>query len=259
MIAAKHPINDFSVYFDEEKHQYKIDIEKNQEYWLEVPSVTQFINHYSPPFDENKVSAIVARKKGKTQAEILAEWKNKRDYACDMGTRIHANQEKAMKEQTDFLPPQNERERQIMFHGFQAIQDMKAAGFVPLTAEQMIFSMSLKLAGTIDAIFQKSRILWLVDWKTNEKIDRCNEYHNFMFPPAETLEDCAFNHYKLQLNLYERILKTDGYIPKIQTVKKMLIHLRPQSYEIINIDDEPIADKLLLDYMEFDWFHITPF
>ena len=259
MNAAKHPINDFSVYFDEANHKYMVDVEKNPEYWEEIPSVTQFIKHYTPPFDENKVSAIVAKKKGKTQAEILAEWARKRDYACEMGTRIHANQEKTIKGQTDYLPPQNDRERAIMYNGYQAIQDMKAAGFVPLEAEKMVFSMALKLAGTIDAIFVKNRVMWLVDWKTNEKIDRTNEYHNFMLPPAETLDDCAFVHYKLQLNLYERILKTDGYIPKIQTVKKMLVHLKPHEYEIINVDDEPITDKLLLDYLEFDWFHITPF
>ena len=259
MNSAKHPINDFSVYFDDAKHQYYIDTEKNVEYWQKIPSVTQFVNHYTPPFDVDKIAALSARKHGKTADEVKAEWERKKNAACEMGTRVHANQEKHLKGLTDYEQPKDARERQIMAFGWKAIEDMLSAGFKPLDAEKMVFSLTMKLAGTIDALFMKGRVLYIVDWKTNEQIKTCNEYHQFMLPPAETLEDSALNHYSLQLNLYERILKRDRYIPQIQEVKKMLVHLQPTNYQIIPIADNPIADKLLLDYLAFDWYQETPF
>ena len=226
MNSAKHPVADFSVYFDESAHQYYIDTEKNTEYWEKVPSVTQFVGHYTPPFDTDKIAALSARKQGKTADAVKAEWEAKKNAACEMGTRVHLNQEKHIKGLTDYTPPKDE---------------------------------SYKLAGTIDALFMKGRVLYIVDWKTNETIKSGNEYHQYMLPPAETLEDCALNHYSLQLNLYERILRKEHYIPQIQEVKKMLIHLRPNEYKIIPIADNPVADKLLLDYMAGNWYELTPF
>lgn len=259
MNSAKHPVADFSVYFDETAHQYYIDTEKNAEYWEKVPSVTQFVGHYTPPFDTDKIAALSARKQGKTADAVKAEWEAKKNAACEMGTRVHLNQEKHIKGLTDYTPPKDDRERRIMAFGWQAIEDMLSAGFKPLDAEKMVFSLAYKLAGTIDALFMKGRILYIVDWKTNETIKSGNEYHQYMLPPAETLEDCALNHYSLQLNLYERILRKEHYIPQIQEVKKMLIHLRPNEYKIIPIADNSIADKLLLDYMAGNWYELTPF
>ena len=257
MISIKHPIADFTLYFDEAKHQYLIDIEKSQEYWQKVPSVTQFVGHYTPTFDADKIAAITAKKQGKTADAVKAEWEAKKNAACEMGTRVHANQEKHLKGLTNYEQPQDDRERQIMAYGWKAIEDMLSAGFKPIDAEKMVFSLSFKLAGTIDALMQKGRVIYIIDWKTNGEIKAHNEYHQFMLPPAESLEDCALNHYSLQLNLYERILKRDFYIPQIQEVKKMLVHLQPTQYKIIPIDDNPIADKLLLDYLACDWYDIN--
>lgn len=259
MNAVKHPIADFNLYFDEVQHQYYVDIEKNQEYWLKLPSATQFVGHYSQPFDADRIAVFSAKKQGKTPEEVKAAWENKKNAACEMGTRVHLNQEKHIKGQGDYVQPKDDRERQIMAFGWKAIEDMLAAGFRPLDAEKMVFSLSLKIAGTIDALFMKGRVLYIVDWKTNEQIKTRNEYHQYMLPPAESLDDCAFNHYSIQLNLYERILRRDGYIPQIQEVKKMLVHLTPNGYKILPIDDNPITDKLLLDYLTFDWYQKTSF
>ena len=85
MKNSPHPILPFSVHFSEADHQYYIDTEKSREYWQPVPSVTQFVGHYIPPFDAQKMAAKKARYSSppKTAEQILQEWDAKRAHACD--------------------------------------------------------------------------------------------------------------------------------------------------------------------------------
>lgn len=258
MKTAPHPSLPFSVYFDEDAHRYLVDTEKSIEYWQPVPSVTQFVSHYIPPFDAQKMAAKKARYSNppKTAEQILAEWDAKRIHACELGTRVHANQESMMNGSTDFQQPADERERAIMSSGWEAMQDLTAAGWKPLAAEKMVFSLELRLAGTIDAIFQKDRRVLLVDWKTNEAIHRRNNFGQHFLPPANELEDCEYNKYSLQLNLYKRILIKERYLQSIiePQILMMLVHLTPDGYKVLDVDDNPVADRLIIDYLTHDWF-----
>ena len=256
MKTAPHPSLPFSLYFDEDAHQYYIDTEKNQEYWQPVPSVTQFVGHYIPPFDAQKMAAKKARYSDKTAEQILQEWDAKRAHACEMGTRVHYNQEMMMNGSQDFQQPADDRERAIMSSGWQAMTDLASAGWQPVAAEKMVFSLEYKLAGTIDAIFQRGREILIVDWKTNEAIHRRNQYGQHFLPPANELEDCEFNKYAIQLNLYKRILLKESYVQAIteRQISLMLVHLTPTGYNALPVADCPIADRLLLDYLTRDWY-----
>jgi len=254
--TAPHPTLPFTLYFDEDAHRYTIDTEKSPEYWQPVPSVTQFVSHYIPPFDAEKAAKKKAAYAGKTAEQILQEWDAKRAHACEMGTRVHANQEAMMLGRQDFQQPADDRERAIMSAGWQAMTDLSAAGWQPLAAEKMVFSMEYRLAGTIDAIFQRGREILIVDWKTNEAIHKKNNFGQHFLPPANSLEDCEFNKYTLQLNLYKRILLKDGYLLTMQEpqISLMLVHLTPTGYNALPVPDCGIADRLLLDYLTRDWY-----
>lgn len=78
MKTAPHPSLPFSLYFDEDAHRYLVDTEKSIEYWQPLPSVTQFVGHYIPPFDAQKAAAKKARFSDKTAEQILAEWDAKK-------------------------------------------------------------------------------------------------------------------------------------------------------------------------------------
>lgn len=264
MKTSPHPILPFSVHFSEADHQYFIDTEKSREYWQPVPSVTQFVSHYIPPFDAQKMAAKKARYSNppKTAEQILQEWDAKRTHACEMGTRVHYNQEMMMNGSPDFQQPADERERAIMSAGWQAMTDLAAAGWQPVAAEKMVFSLEYKLAGTIDAIFQRGREILIVDWKTNEAIHKKNQYGQHFLPPANELEDCEYNKYMIQLNLYKRILLKESYVQAIaeQQISLMLVHLTPTGYNALPVADCPVADRLLLDYLTRDWYaEETPF
>ena len=60
MKTAPHPSLPFSLYFDEDAHRYLVDTEKSIEYWQPLPSVTQFVGHYIPPFDAQKAAVCKA-------------------------------------------------------------------------------------------------------------------------------------------------------------------------------------------------------
>ena len=258
MKTSPHPILPFTVHFSEADHQYYIDTEKSREYWQPVPSVTQFVGHYIPPFDAQKMAAKKARYSNppKTAEQILQEWDAKRAHACEMGTRVHYNQEMMMNGSQDFQQPADDRERAIMSSGWQAMTDLSAAGWQPVAAEKMVFSLEYRLAGTIDAIFQRGREILIVDWKTNEAIHRRNQYGQHFLPPANELEDCEYNKYAIQLNLYKRILLKESYVQAIaeQQISLMLVHLTPTGYNALPVADCPIADRLLLDYLTRDWY-----
>ena len=211
MKTAPHPTLPFTLHFDEANHQYYIDTEKSREYWQPVPSVTQFVGHYIPPFDAEKAAKKKAAYAGKTAEQILQEWDAKRAHACEMGTRVHANQEAMMNGSQDFQQPADDRERAIMSAGWQAMTDLAAASWQPAAAEKMVFSLEYRLAGTIDAIFQRGREILIVDWKTNEAIHRRNPYGQHFLPPANELEDCEFNKYAIHITL-----GTATHIPPIK-------------------------------------------
>jgi hypothetical protein len=258
MKTAPHPSLPFSLYFDEDAHRYLVDTEKSIEYWQPLPSVTQFVGHYIPPFDAQKAAAKKARFSNppKTAEQILAEWDVKRIHACEMGTRVHANQEAMMNALTDYQQPADDRERAIMSAGWEAMRDLAEAGWKPLASEKMVFSLELRLAGTIDAIFQKDRQILIVDWKTNEAINRRNKFGQHLLPPANELDDCEYNKYMLQLNLYKRILLKEHYLQAITEpqIAMMLVHLTPDGYNVLDVPDCGVADRLIIDYLTHDWF-----
>ena len=65
--------------------------------------------------------------------------------------------------------------------------------------------------GRFDALFQEtfsnepSKFL-LIDWKTNEEISKSSFGGKKMFGPCYNLQDCNFNHYSLQLEIYKQAL-----------------------------------------------------
>ena len=78
-----------------------------------------------------------------------------------------------------------------------------------LKAEWVIGDKQAQIAGRIDAIIQFQRegktITSLLDWKTGT-IKLKNHFQK-MKPPFSDLDDCAYNHYSIQLSLYRLILE----------------------------------------------------
>ena len=98
--------------------------------------------------------------------------------------------------------------------------------------EWEIFDEEHKLAGSIDMIFKSGDEYYIADWKRSKEIKKTNKFQKGT-PPIEHMDDCNYNHYSLQLNLYKYILEKH-YEIKISGM--FLVVLHPNNSNYIKID-----------------------
>ncbi len=258
IVTARMPECDVDIMFSPGPHEYRLSFGTPWSDSRPVPSVTQFVGHYCPKFDAETQAARTAARKGLTPAALLAEWRAAGDKACAMGTRVHANQERMMHGQQPIADAVDEREAAIGAAGVAAMNAIIAAGWRPAAAERMVASYFYRLAGTVDAIFQRGGEVMLADWKTNAAIKRDNAYGVRCLPPISHLPDCEYARYSLQLNLYERILKRDGYYPASTPIRMFIVHLTPDGFVAMPVERTPDVEILLADYLSYDWYSPLP-
>jgi hypothetical protein len=122
--------------------------------------------------------------------------------------------------------------------------------FQPYRTEWMIFHEELKLAGSIDMVYQNpDGTLTIYDWKRSKEISKVNMWNQFASNPLIShLHDTNFWHYALQLNTYKAIL--EAKYGKIVT-KLCLVRLHPdaeeKTYELLEV---PILTKEISDLFE---------
>jgi hypothetical protein len=185
-----------SIKFYEDGHRY-IDEDTGEQ----LESVTRLIHNYQQPFDSDKHSSRVAKRQGKTQEEVLMEWKNKADAACEFGTGIHNILERIFLAPGRMIIPQNEEEERII----QAYNRTKQLEFLTgeLYPEQIVYNKKFKLAGQSDLIHIVPNDQFDVgDHKTNENFRYFSSFNQYLKYPLNHLSDCEFNLYSLQLSTY---------------------------------------------------------
>lgn len=226
--TAENPLGE-KVFFNELKHQYKT------EDGIILTSVTKFASSYFPEFDKENVSRGFAIKNGLRQEDVLAMWDRNGKEASGMGTYIHAYCESKFNND-DFKKKnfQTQKEIAIMNVADQACEELLSK-YDFIEAEKIVFSRSLRLAGTIDLLMydKVTNRISILDWKTNKEIKTEAYRKKKAFDPIRHLEDCNANKYVLQLSIYKHILKTEKYFPDVDEFDIALIHLRPDDYQII--------------------------
>ena len=96
-----------------------------------------------------------------------------------------------------------------------------------IAAEKLVFNEELGLAGTIDLLARskKDKSIVILDWKTNKRIIKESPFGKYGLKPISHLMDINFNHYSLQLSIYQYLLSTTGYFPPDTKYRRALIHL----------------------------------
>ena len=207
------------VIFKEKTHQYFND--SGQEYI----SGTTFLHKFQKPFEKEKFAALKAQKLGMTTEEVLKMWKENSIEACKFGTKTHLIMENYI------LGKEKNDEYEYLYKSFNAIveDDFKWAKHVH--SELLLYSDEYKVAGTADLIIEHNDYEFSVgDFKTNKKIDFCNNWGERMLDPISHLSDCNYNLYSLQLSLY-------AYLFSLKTGKKcrkiFLMHLNEDKWNYI--------------------------
>jgi CRISPR/Cas system-associated endoribonuclease Cas2 len=140
--------------------------------------------------------------------EILDGYETKKNVACERGTKFHLEQEQK------FYTKEIHKLPQYGLKGdFKCIPnhyDLNVdKGIFP---EYLIYKISkdgvLKLAGQIDLLIKDGNDIYILDYKSNEKIDQKSYFNQntkssqMMFYPINNLPDCNYYHYVLQLSTY---------------------------------------------------------
>lgn len=183
---------DNKIIFKEDTHQYfnKLD---NTEY---IP-VSLFLKHFYEPFDADKISYFVAKKRGVSKQTILDEWAENRDFSCERGTAFHLAMENAIK----FGEIDTNYKKVI--ENFQLVVQRLFNDIKNIYSEQLLYIDEYKIAGTSDIIFEHNDGTFTIgDFKTNKKFNFHSLYKKWMKYPVSHLSECEFVKYTLQLSLY---------------------------------------------------------
>lgn len=239
-----HP-RDAHITFDEGPHIYTVDGDSG------FTSVTTLNKAYFEGFEEDKTIERMARgmpwikdeETGEerfprdtkyyrmTRKEIKDEWERVRVEASTAGTAMH----KALEDHYNGDDIELETpEWQYCKAFFEDYKHMK-----PYRTEWMIWDKDLRIAGSIDMIFQDQRdgSHWVCDWKRSKDLNKENRYNKFSHIPCIShVADTSYGHYSLQLNTYKAILEKHYGI----TIKGMFLvvfHPNNNSYEKHDVPD----------------------
>jgi hypothetical protein len=236
-----HP-NGEKLVFNEAEHSYKT---KKKKY----TSATQFLGQFFPKFEADRIAYFVARKRGITKEEVLQEWEDNKNAACDFGTAVHLHAELHI-QGLELNEPNTDRERDIFPLVRKAVDDV-LVDYDFVEAEKIVFSPKHGIAGTIDVVLRNKKTgkVCLLDYKTNKKIERENRHSKPAYPPIEDHNDANFTKYAFQLNLYKYIMETEGYCEKDEIDELILLHILAddtKEYKVPFIQEDVVS---LLKYV----------
>ena len=170
---------------------------------------------------------------------IKQKWEDNRVEASNRGTWMHLTFELWLNR--DPVPMAGPE--MALFQDFVLTLD----GLTAFRTEWEIFGEEENLAGSIDFVATaEDGSLVLMDWKRSKQLrDKFACQYRTMRAPLDHLDDCAGEHYRLQLNCYRYLLeKYYGH-----TVSRMLVVCtHPDNGEAAFVHDVPVL-KAETDYL----------
>jgi ATP-dependent exoDNAse (exonuclease V) beta subunit len=230
MKRAKHP-SGRHIIFEESNHVYYVEDEPG----MKFVSGTTFIKRWFPKFDKEAISAAYAAKRGLSQSEVLKSWDDKGRVARENGTEVHKYLEDLFDKKSPVFSS-NDKVKNMQIMSKNAWREIKDT-YIPLESECIFASIGDRIAGMADLICKNKKTgkLAILDYKTNAVLKTENPFQK-AFAPISHMDDCNFNHYILQLNLYRHIAEKEGY-GKYEEMK--LVHITDRQYKLV---DTPYCD-----------------
>jgi|TARA_B100001094_G_C18192016_1_gene807942 ATP-dependent exoDNAse (exonuclease V) beta subunit len=240
-LSQKYPHErDSHILFDEGPHIYTIDGDSS------FTSVTTWNHSHFFHFNGDKIidkmmsSNNWTKNKyyGKTKQEIKDIWERNRIEASTAGTKMHYDIE-------CFYNNNKIKNDSIEFSYFMKFHNSET--LKPYRTEWMVYDKELKLAGSIDMLYEnQDGTLDICDWKRCKEIKKHNPWKSAKTDCINHLPDTNFWHYTLQLNTYKYLLEKNYG----KTVKNMyLICLHPSKSSYIKYK-VPYLPQEINDLME---------
>jgi hypothetical protein len=266
-----HPFDD-RITFDEPTHTYTIDGDSS------YTSVTTFLHHQFPAFHPGPVAAnllapfyangrpnrnayrakaienIKVADAHLTDEEVIAalndttseHYKREQQAIMDTwsatstaGTKIHADIEYFYNDE----PRPNDSIEYEYFERFRADFEKEFPQYRPYRTEWTVFYKELKIAGSIDMVYEnvEDGTLMIYDWKRVKDIkyeaykDECG------LGVCSDLPNTNFWHYSLQLNTYKAILESQ-YGKTVTALRLVRLYPDAPTYELHECHD--LQDKV---------------
>ena len=161
-----HPSGKLKITFQELGHVY------TDSFSVEYTSATTLVHSAFEPFDAEKTAAAKSARTGIPAEQYIQEWDRNRDDASSAGTRLHENCERQILGRfQDMHRTADDAERLEFRAAWNEVEKIKAARFLALEPEKLIFSPRFRVAGSIDLLVKKAPKHYLIiDWKRVKEI-----------------------------------------------------------------------------------------
>lgn len=220
MISKKDIINNArnsDITYNEAKHTYTY---VNGERFF---GVTNWIASYCQPFDEERMSMIMARKENKTVKQVKQEWKESTGY----GSYVHKTIEDYINLGSITESPELKR----------FINVMNKFKLTPVCNEWVIYNEDIKRASPVDLICldEQGKIV-IIDLKTMKKPISMTSYKDKkMIYPLNTLPDAKYFKQCLQIGIYKYWIEEKYKLPVADV--NYVLRLRDDVSEMIPVMD----------------------
>ena len=214
----------------------------------ELTSGTTFIGQFKEKFDAPKMAKLSAKKKGVEPEELLAEWDYKRDFSSIKGTMVHNfaenywgnkifpyNDQMVINKFGEDVIKERYEECVRMFKEFYS---EASKSLVPIAMELVIGDVELGVGGMVDGLFWNEKMgeLQIWDYKTNKQIRTKSDYNKRFKAPLNFIQECEYESYSLQLNLYKFIIEKNTNL-KIGRLYLVWINEENEKFEVIECKD----------------------
>lgn len=230
--------------FVEADHTYAIDGELTGNL-----SVTRLIKQFKAPFEKEKIANRVAKRRNVTKNQVLAEWELNNLYSTTLGSMLHKYIEnyycnKRIKFEGNFEGLGHEEKEKIRltlptligyFHNF--YEDNK--NLLCIKSEAVLGDLDdTKICGMADLLCYNADTdqLEILDFKTNKRMEKCNQYGGSLFYPFENYREGEINEYTIQLNTYKFFVETYTNL-KIDKLKIVWFNAANENYIIHELED----------------------
>ena len=266
VLANRNPhIRDAGIKFYQRGHRYEIEQDSKTKYI----SVTTLVHSQFPKFDADAIISKIMNGRswvpghkywGLSATQIKAIWISSGSVAASSGTNLHEQIEnfmndkrftfeythKELLQEYEINKKYDTQNRGLEWQFFlKFVEDYPQ--LKPYRTEWMIYDEDVKIAGSIDMIYENpDGTLEIYDWKRSKEIVKDTNWNEYATNPLiKHLPSTNFWQYALQLNTYKKILE-DKYG---KTVTKLcLVRIHPDAiegtYELLEV---PFLTKEITD------------
>lgn len=187
--------------FASKSHEYFISGQKTPQ------SVSGIVKSFVPVTDWDAKAQAIARREGTTKEAILKQWADKNRAACDRGTKVHDFAEN----RTSTSRAEDTKEQAVL-NFWNDLNSKFPNRYILLAVELKMYHLKYLFPGMCDFILYDTHTQRFIigDYKTNEDLFK-NYKEQTLLEPFDFLLDCPYNHYQIQLSLYQILFQQTDF------------------------------------------------